>query len=234
MPLFSYIVRSDNGFSPNPFHGFCTLACCKPGIRRTAHAGDWIAGLTPKNQGYKLVFAMQVDEMLHIGEYWRDKRFLKKHPDFSYPCGTLGDNIYEPLQGGKTYRQLRSRHSCHDKKFPHGHPKRYTEDEDEVSKKRDLSGKRVLISTHFAYFGTAAAKDLPEELRNAMAVGRGYRNRFSPEILAAWQAFAAKLPNGVQNQGADENCLPPTARYTECGASSCTKTIKGTRGSCKC
>ena len=28
--LYSYIVATDSGFSPNPFHGFCTLACCKP------------------------------------------------------------------------------------------------------------------------------------------------------------------------------------------------------------
>ena len=30
MTLYSYIVKHDNGFAPNPFHGFCTLACCKP------------------------------------------------------------------------------------------------------------------------------------------------------------------------------------------------------------
>lgn len=31
--LFSYIVACDSGFSPNPFWGICTLACCKPRIR---------------------------------------------------------------------------------------------------------------------------------------------------------------------------------------------------------
>ena len=36
MTLYSYTVAADTGFAPNPFHGFCTLACCKPGIRRTA------------------------------------------------------------------------------------------------------------------------------------------------------------------------------------------------------
>lgn len=40
MKLFSYIVTHDAGFAPNPFWGYCTLACCKPAIRRTANVGD--------------------------------------------------------------------------------------------------------------------------------------------------------------------------------------------------
>ena len=31
--VFSYVVVHDTGFSPNPFHGLLTLACCKPLIR---------------------------------------------------------------------------------------------------------------------------------------------------------------------------------------------------------
>ena len=45
MRLFSYVVAHDTGFSPNPFFGYCTLACCKPVIRRSAQAGDWVVGL---------------------------------------------------------------------------------------------------------------------------------------------------------------------------------------------
>ena len=40
--LFSYVVRSDGGFAPNPFFGYCTLATCKPRIRKGALVGDWI------------------------------------------------------------------------------------------------------------------------------------------------------------------------------------------------
>ena len=40
MRVFSYIVTHDTGYAPNPFHGFLTLACCKPLIRRTAEVGD--------------------------------------------------------------------------------------------------------------------------------------------------------------------------------------------------
>jgi hypothetical protein len=28
--LYTYIIRFDTGFAPNPFYGFCALACCKP------------------------------------------------------------------------------------------------------------------------------------------------------------------------------------------------------------
>ena len=34
--LFSYVVRYDYGFAPNPFEGCCTIATCKPQIRRAA------------------------------------------------------------------------------------------------------------------------------------------------------------------------------------------------------
>jgi len=36
MKLSGYIVRVDTGFAPNPFGRHCTLACCKPTIRRVA------------------------------------------------------------------------------------------------------------------------------------------------------------------------------------------------------
>ena len=36
MRVFSYVVVSDRGFVPKPFHGTCTLACSKAQIRRSA------------------------------------------------------------------------------------------------------------------------------------------------------------------------------------------------------
>lgn len=54
MRLFSYVVRFDSGFAPNPFYGYCTLATCKPPIRRTALVGDWIIGTGSASQEVKL------------------------------------------------------------------------------------------------------------------------------------------------------------------------------------
>ena len=43
--VYMYVVDRDFGFAPNPFHGFCTLATCKPRTRRVAKVGDWIVGM---------------------------------------------------------------------------------------------------------------------------------------------------------------------------------------------
>ena len=62
--IYSYVVRYDSGFAPNPFYGFCTLATCKPDIRRAANVGDWIVGSGSNDRsirrGGHLVYAMQV------------------------------------------------------------------------------------------------------------------------------------------------------------------------------
>src|SRR4051794_22002633 len=97
MTVFTYVVEHDLGFAPNPFHGFCSLACCKPRIREKARLGDYILGtgaVKPKLRGY-LTYWMQVDEIVPFDEYWIDKRFRRKKPAMG---GTTflryGDNIY--------------------------------------------------------------------------------------------------------------------------------------------
>lgn len=45
MKVHSYIGAHDFGFASNPFHGVCTLACCKPDIRQVAHVGDLVIGM---------------------------------------------------------------------------------------------------------------------------------------------------------------------------------------------
>ncbi len=59
MRLVSYILTSDTGFAPNPFFRYCTLACCKPQIRRSAEPGDWIVGISRKADGNRIVYAMR-------------------------------------------------------------------------------------------------------------------------------------------------------------------------------
>lgn len=51
MRLYVYVVTHDTGFAPNPFHGYCTLATCKPHIRGRAEAGDWVIGLGSTQNG---------------------------------------------------------------------------------------------------------------------------------------------------------------------------------------
>ena len=51
MAVMGYKLRHDTGFAPNPFHGFLTLATCKPAIRRCRAKGDWVAGFASKETG---------------------------------------------------------------------------------------------------------------------------------------------------------------------------------------
>lgn len=76
--MFSYIVARDFGFAPNPFHGVCTLATCKPKIRKLAALDEWIVGIGPAERDHPLVYFMQVDERLTFNEYWADPRFFLK------------------------------------------------------------------------------------------------------------------------------------------------------------
>jgi hypothetical protein len=64
--LYSYKVARDFGFAPNPFYGLCTLATCKPNIRKAAQVGDWVVGTgsKPNRLEGRLVFAMEVSETL--------------------------------------------------------------------------------------------------------------------------------------------------------------------------
>jgi hypothetical protein len=179
MKLYSYIVRYDTGFAPNPFFDYCTVACCKAGIRLTAEEGDWIIGLTPKALGNKIVYFMRVDEILTFDEYWHNQRFKQKKPTFGDGVDhKTGDNIYEP-RGHGDYRQLRSAHS----KPPFG---KHVDHERKVD---DLSGRWALISETFVYFGSSAI-DIPEGFKQ-LVVGIGYKCRcFSPTFVARFDHWA--------------------------------------------
>lgn len=186
MRIFSYIITSDSGFSPNPFWGYCTLACCKPVIRRTAEKGDFVIGISPRNLGYKVVYVMKITEdPVTFDEYFTDARFQAKIPDYRQR-GSIhrrGDNIYKPIGNGE-YRQLRSRHSLR------------TGAENVETKKRDLSGERVLISNQFSYFGREAM-NLPDDLQCLIAT-RGHKCRFDESVQQQFLAFVKTLPNGVR------------------------------------
>ena len=205
MKLYSYVVTHDTGFAPNPFWGYCTLATCKPMIRKKAEIGDWVVGLSGKKHGYKLIYAMEVTGTLSFDAYFNDRRFAKKKPDCNGKRGTTsqramrrsGDNIYKPLGNGK-YQQLPSVHSG---------PKPFGEQEDPGKKSKDLGDhpdeRGVLISKkgHFYYFGAKAFK-LPDRLLESLRAVRGHRvlDTESPHYKANIKKFISflqrKAPSG--------------------------------------
>jgi hypothetical protein len=176
--VFSYVVRVDSGFAPNPFHGFCTLASCKPSIRRTASVGDIIIGLSSRSE--RIVYAMCVAEILTFAQYWGDERFRCKRPRRGDHRDAVGDNIYEP-----TKRGFRQHPSCHSKRGG---------DEDETAKQHDLGGQSVLVARDFVYFGEGGPT-LPGSL-GFLAVGRGHKCRFEPDEVRKVTHWFARQTQG--------------------------------------
>jgi hypothetical protein len=153
--LYSYVVRRDYGFAPNPFHGWCTLATCKPQVRSTAKPGDWVLGTGSKAYGLdgRVIYAMRVIEVCTFDEYWADPRFACKRPQLR---GSLkqayGDNIYHRGPDG-AWRQADSHHS-----LENGAP-------NPRNVAHDTGVDRVLLSQRFVYYGERALL-IPEEFRS--------------------------------------------------------------------
>jgi hypothetical protein len=179
MRLFSYVVARDYGFAPNPFFGVCTLATCKPEIRRIAQPGDWIIGTgsaTAKRAGY-LVYVMRIDEALTFNEYWNDKRFQRKKPNLrGSKKQAFGDNIYRKRAG--LWRQLNSHHSC-----PDGSP-------NAANIANDTQADRVLLGSQFIYWGCQGPK-IPA--RFDVCAGRGHRSRFPAELIGNFLAWTQRF-----------------------------------------
>ena len=144
--IHSYVVRYDSGFAPNPFYGYCTLATCKPEIRRRATVGDWVIGSASNDRsirrGGHLVYAMCVTETMTFDDYTTDPRFEAKKP---FRMGSrkqsCGDNVYFRDAPDGEWRQRDSFHSRKDGKINPQHVA------------RDTGVNRVLISSDFIYFG---------------------------------------------------------------------------------
>ncbi len=161
---YSYVIPRDYGFAPNPFGYHCTLATCKPLIRKKASIGDWIlatGSCCQKLQG-KLVFLMEVVKKITFEEYWECNEYQYKKPCMNGSLVQMyGDNIYHKKDG--IWIQDNSHHSYQD-----GTPNK-------LNLNRDTSVNAVLISTNFYYFGRDAFSCGNELSYNITKAGRGYR-----------------------------------------------------------
>lgn len=180
--LFTYTIPIDDGAAPNPFFGMCTLAICKPGIRRVAQPGDWVAGLGSKKApsgdlSGRLVYAMRVEEVLSLADYDYHARSRWPHriPNLQSAAlqDRLGDCIYDFSSG-----EAEQRAGVHGK-------------ENELT---DLGGENVLISKDFYYFGHRAEK-LPPHLKPICHQTQGHRSTsngpYFDEFVSWIRAFAS-------------------------------------------
>lgn len=182
--LFTYTIPVDDGAAPNPFHGMCTLAICKPSIRRVAQPGDWVAGLGSRcapsgDLSGRLVYAMRVEEVVSLAEYdhrapidWPHRVPNLLSRDLA---DRLGDCIYDYAAGDAPYQRA----SVHASE----------------NMKPDLGGVNALLSRDFYYFGNRAVQ-LPKELLPICHQGRGHKSNANAPYVAMFEHWLRGLGLG--------------------------------------
>jgi putative DNA base modification enzyme with NMAD domain len=133
---------------------------------------------------------MRVTQALPFDLYW--DAYKEKRPSDD----PRGDNIYMPDPNVKFVQVPNGSH-------------------DEGSTKRDLSVNRVLISTHFYYFGRTAPC-LPAQCENLLATTQGHR-RIRPDAsnhrqfveLVEWLESAYQTGRQGDPHLEEVICLPP-------------------------
>lgn len=182
--LFSYTIPVDDGAAPNPFHGMCSLAICKPGIRRVAQQGDWVAGLGSKNASSgdlsgRLVYAMKVTDVVSQADYdhLANANWPHRIPDVVSRdlADRLGDCIYD-FSTGTPPRQRPGVHG-----------------QQNVSV--DLGGLNVLLSTDFYYFGSRAIP-LPAHLIGICHQTQGHRSNSNTQFVDPFVYWLRSLKLG--------------------------------------
>lgn len=186
--VYFYVVARDFGFAPNPFHGICTLGTCKPAVRRTAQLGDWVVGMggTKLNAVGRCIYAMQVTDEKNFNDYWAEPEFRAKRPVRNGSRKTIvGDNIYHFSPKSKSWHQADSHHSQ-----PDGTP-------DPYNIEHDTQTDRVLVSSHFFYFGRTAPL-VPDEILKDL----GFRNGIGHRVyqLREAQPFLSWLEGAFRNK----------------------------------
>ena len=183
--LYSYKLRRDSGFAPNPFFEILTLATCKADIRRTKEEGAWIAGFTSVSLcrdpvgAERLIYLMKVSEKIPLSHYFGDTRFTRKIPDMKSPScpwvleyggecrkealsafkqrGTQGkSHAHVNCMGDNIYRPTSGGASQYEQLPNSSHGKDHM--------RRDISGQFVLAAHKFYYFGRSALR-IPKHIR---------------------------------------------------------------------
>jgi hypothetical protein len=185
--LFSYVVRWDHGFAPNPFYGTCTIATCKPYIRKKAIVGDWILGTGSAEREFqgRAIFLMRVTDATRFDDYWKLPDFTLKKPVMN---GSLkqrfGDNIYHRDTNGN-WVQADSRHSRDD-----------LANEDNL--RRDTkTTDRVLISSDFVYWGEDAP-NIPKSFHHFVIARQGWEEITDQVDITAFVDWAKSF--GLRGQ----------------------------------
>lgn len=164
--LCTYLISTDSGFAPNPYFGWCSLAVCTPNHQGARlKNGDWLAGFLTKDRDYKLVYLLQIEERIHLNEYFKDSRFAAKKPDLSGNWQTrCGDNFHSLDIDGKWIQ----------------HRNRFHLTKEELRK--DTRRPYAFVGRRFLYFGREAI--YPPQQFTELRGGRGIRVNHDPKLVS--------------------------------------------------
>lgn len=125
---------------------------------------------------------MKVSEKMSFDDYWDDLRFIKKRPKMNGSKRQMyGDNIYHRTNINSPFVQEDSHHS-----LPHG-------ETNTLNYNRDLTGKFVLVSKDFWYFGEEAIQ-IPEKFISIAKVIRGYKKTNSENFINEFSDWLNQFP----------------------------------------
>lgn len=141
--------------------------------------------------GVRRVCAMRVDEVLPLGDYWRDPRFRAKRPGGAGPP----DNFYRAGRGVSLVRVANALHGA------------------ELAT-QDISAHHTLVSWNFWHFGDQSL-ELPTELVHLIYSGQGHSlhaNRRGDDLhtvrawLAHWSAGIHGTPIDAKHAREPATC----------------------------
>lgn len=182
---YSYVVKRDFGFAPNPFHGILTLATCKQRIRKVAQVGDYIIGVSSVEFSSKLVYMAKVSRIVTFDEYWSLPEFACKKAIMNGSNKVMfGDNIYHHLENGE-WMQEDSHHTNNDGTINVHNLKRDTDTTD-----------RVLIAEEFFYFGSGMI-DISDQHGECIHYGIGHSCPEIEKCQALWKYLCENYEKGL-------------------------------------
>ena len=146
----------------------------------------WFIGTQPASQGNKLVYAMQVTEVLPFEDYYHDSQFEKKKPvingSWRQQCG---DNMYYKDQTGR-WRQHPSIYHCGPMQIA-----------------QDLKHPRVFIAERFYYFGEKAIAIL-ENCKSLIWNRQGCKCKHDPNTISNFLNWLQKsFEIGIHGEPSD-------------------------------
>ena len=196
--LFTYKVAHDAGNAPNPYHGVCTLAICKPAIRRVAKPSDVVVGFGCGSDERRIVYCMEVEHVISWQTYvdaCRGKVRLNGIAEsmlrnkIPAAMNATGDCIWT---SGVAFEEALPSWSRHAGEGTFGV---------DVS-----SGRNVILSTRYWYFGRGDrfAIQLPPDLSlDRLIPGRGHQSdvnqRYRDDFVRFFNAELAS--RGVRGFG---------------------------------